>query len=312
MREVRSFLQGPEWAKFQRFTSHEVIHKSIDHYSYLAIVEKGQFSNRLYCPYGPVVNSVESLKEALSDLRAEAKQRKLDFVRIEPTLSSLTASDMKKLGLVHASRDVQPPHTVINDVSVDENKIMAELSQTARRYARKCDKAGITYSVSYKPEDVKYFIELIHEVSQRTGMIPHDDFYFQQLAAALFPDKSAGLMFAELDGQKIAAIIFFNDGTTMSYAHAANSTKYRKYSPATGLGLFALKYAHRQGCQIFDWYGVAPAIDDGNPRWQSWHGFTQFKLSYGGQRVDRVGTWELPVRSCRYRLYRLLLRLTGR
>lgn len=311
MRET-IFLQSPAWADFQRQLGREVIEKTTDNYHYVAIVEKGQFSNRLYCPLGPVVKDKPALKLALADLKKEAKQRKLDFVRVEPTLSVLTSYDLTELGLLHSNHDVQPPHSVVNDVSVGEEQIMAELSQTARRYARKCDKAGIAYSVSYNPADIKYFIELIHEVAARTGMKPYDDFYFQQIAAFMFPRKSAGLLFAELDGQKIAAIIFYTDGQTMMYTHAANSTKSRKYSPATGLGLYALKFAHQQGCQVFDWCGVAPAKDDGNPRWEAWAGFTQFKLSYGGQRVDRLGTWELPVNRRRYRIYRLLLSLTHR
>ncbi|MDO4271399.1 MAG: peptidoglycan bridge formation glycyltransferase FemA/FemB family protein [Candidatus Saccharibacteria bacterium] len=311
MRET-NFLQSPAWADFQRKCNHEVIEKQTDSYNYLAIVEKGQLSNRLYCPLGPVVDDLTALQEALSDLKVEAKRRKLDFIRIEPTLTPLTTTDLTKLGLKHSSRDVQPPHSVVNDVSAEPEDILAQLSQTARRYARKCDKAGITYSVSYDPADIKYYIELIHEVAERTGMKPHDDFYFQQIAGFMFPKKTAGLLFAELDGQKIAAIIFYTDSKTMLYAHAANSTEYRKFSPATGLGQYALQFAHDQGCQVFDWCGVAPATDDGNPRWKAWAGFTQFKLSYGGERVDRLGAWELPVRKFRYRIYRLLLALTGR
>lgn len=311
MRET-NFLQSPAWASFQRQLKHEVIEKKATDYHYLAIVEKGQFSNRLYCPLGPVVKDSSALSDALDDLKAEAKQRKLDFVRIEPTLPCLTADDLKTLGLIHSNHDVQAPHTVINDVSINNDQIMAELSQTARRYARKCDKAGITYTVSYDPTDIRYFIELMHEVADRTGMKAYSDLYFQQIAGFMFPAKTAGLLFAELDGKKIAAIIFYTDGQTMMYTHAANSTKYRKHSPATGLGLFALKFAHDQGCKVFDWCGVAPAEDDGNPRWKSWAGFTQFKLSYGGRRVDRLGTWELPVNKRRYRIYRLLLALSHR
>ena len=305
-------LQSPLWADFQRQLHREVIEKQTKEFSYVAIVEKGQLSHRLYCPLGPVADNLDGLKRALADLKQEAKQRKLDFVRIEPILPGLTADDLCKLGLKHARRDVQPPHSVVNDVSVSEPAIEAELSQTARRYARKCDKAGITYRVSYDPADMRYFIHLIHEVAERTGMHPYDDLYFQQIAAFMFPKKSAGLLLAELDDQVIAAIVFYTDGTTMMYTHAANSTEYRKYSPATGLGLYALKFAHQQGCKVFDWCGVAPAQDDGNPRWQSWKGFTQFKLSYGGTRVDRLGTWELPVRKMRYLLYQLTLALFHR
>ena len=311
MRET-NFLQSPAWADFHRHLNQEVIEKKTDDYHYVAIVEKGQFSNRLYCPLGPIAKDKKALAKALNGLRQEAKKRKLDFVRIEPTLPDLTSDDLTKLGLVKSRRDVQPPHTIVNDVSVDKDAIEAQLSQTARRYARKCTKAGITYRVSYEPTDVRYFIDLIHQVAQRTGMKPSDDLYFQQIAAFMFPKKSAGLLLAELDNQVIAAIIFYTDGQTMMYTHAANSTESRKYSPATGLGLFALEFAHDQGCRVFDWCGVAPAKDDHNPRWKSWAGFTHFKLSFGGQRVDRLGTWELPVDRLRYRLYRLLLSVTHR
>lgn len=311
-RDSSGFLQGPAWAKFKKHISCEVLKKSSATWSYSGFVESGQLSKRLYCPLGPIAKDKKPLKLALDSLRHEAKKRHLDFVRVEPALDGLTAEDLKKMGLKHAHRDEQPPHTVVNDVSKSIDDIEKELSQTARRYARKCDKAGITYSVSYEPTDIKYFIEMIHDVSERTGMKPHDDLHFQQIASTLFPDKSAGLLFAELNGTRIASIIFYSDGTTMSYAHAANFTKYRKYSPAIGLGLYALKFAHDQGCRWFDWYGVAPANDDGNPRWKSWKGFTQFKLSYGGERVDRLGTWELPINKRRYLIYRLALRVAHR
>lgn len=311
MRET-NFLQSSAWADFHRQLKQEVIEKDTKDYRFVAIVEKGLASKRLYCPLGPVAKNKTALKAALDDLKKEAKKRKLDFVRIEPTLPDLAASDLEQLELVKSSRDVQPPHTIINDVSVADEAIEAQLSQTARRYARKCDKAGITYSVSYEPTDIRYFIKLIHEVAERTGMHPYDDLYFQQIAAFMFPKKSAGLLLAWLDNQVIAAIIFYTDRQTMMYTHAANSTEYRKYSPATGLALYSLKLAHKQGCKIYDWCGVAPEHDDGNPRWKSWSGFTHFKLSFGGQRVDRLGTWELPVNKRRYRIYRLLLSLARR
>lgn len=307
-----NFLQSSAWADFHRQLKQEVVEKETKKYRYVAIVEKGQVAKRLYCPLGPVIKDKESLQEALDDLKDEAKKRKLDFVRVEPTLPDLTTDDLEQLGLIKSSRDVQPPHTVVNDVSVDNTDIEAQLSQTARRYARKCDKAGITYSVSYEPTDIRHFIKLIHEVADRTGMHPYDDLYFQQIAAFMFPKKSAGLLLARLDNQVIAAIIFYTDGHTMMYTHAANSTEYRKYSPATGLALYSLKFAHEQGCKVYDWCGVAPEHDDGNPRWKSWAGFTHFKLSFGGQRIDRLGTWELPINKRRYRIYRLLLALARR
>jgi len=310
-----SFLQSPAWAKFQHALCREVIEKSGDGWSYLAIVERGQFSNRLYCPYGPTAVSKEKLTEAIKDLRKEARARKLDFLRIEPMVKDLTPEDLQQIRFRPSARFVEPPDTLITDVSVDADQIRANLSQTARRYARKCDQAGITYSVSYAPTDIRHFLDMIHEVAARTGMRPMSDHYFSTIAGTLFPVKDAGLLFAELDGKKIAAIIFYTDGKTMSYAHAANLTEYRKFSPATGLGLYALLFAHEQSCKQFDWFGVAPENWQELPdaeRYKRWTGFTQFKQSFGGKHVQRIGTWELPLKKIRYSLYRLVLKISKR
>lgn len=306
-----SFLQSSAW-RILSGVSCENIERHGSGWHYLAILEKGQFSRRLYCPLGPVAKDLTSWRHALADLRQIGQKYGVDFLRVEPELSVITPDMMKGEGFCHSARDVQPPHTVVNDVSVDESAIMAQLSQTARRYTRKCDKAGITYSVSYNPIDVTDFIAMIHEVSQRTGMKPHSDQHYRLIAEKLFPLKAAGLLFAELAGKRIASIIFLTDGKTMSYAHAANLTEYRKYAPAVGLGTYALKFAHQQGCKYFDWCGVAPVTDDGNKRWHAWRGFTQFKLSYGGKRVDRIGTWELPLHRVKYVIYRVILKLARR
>lgn len=298
------FLQSPAWRKLQQALGNEVIEKATSDYSYLAIIEHGRSSHRLYCPYGPVVNSVKGLKAALSSLEKEAKARKLDFVRIEPIFAGLTKAELSKLGYRQANRDVQPRCTIVNDIDKDTEDIMADLSQTARRYSRKCDKAGITYRVSYDPTEIVLFNNLIHQVSKRTGMIPHSDTYFEKYATTLFPGHDAGLLLAELDGKTIAAIIFNQFNGTFYYTHAANATDHRQLSPAVGLGTYALKFAHSNGGKLFDWYGVAPADQMDQPRWKSWCGFTRFKESYGGDRVNYLGTWEKPLRPARYFFWR--------
>lgn len=302
------FLQSHLWEKFQNDFGRDTIDKNTEKWQYMAIVEYGKFSSRLYCPYGPVASDISSLKSALNNLVEEAISRNLSFVRIEPK-GNFTPKDLQKLGLVRSHRDIQPSHTVVNDVSKSSEEIMADLSQTARRYARKSDKAGVTYSLSYDPDDIKYYIELIHNVAQRTNMKPMSDLYFEILAKTLFPTHYAGLLFAELDGKKIAAIIFYLDGTTMYYAHAANDSEYRKISPAYGLAVYALLFAHKHGCQKFDWYGIAP---ENASKTHSWSGLTQFKLSFGGKRKDFLGTWEFPIKKNRYKIYKLLLKISGK
>ncbi|MDL2327675.1 aminoacyltransferase [Ruminococcaceae bacterium OttesenSCG-928-A11] len=300
-------LQSKAWQKFEEALGRPTIDKKSKKWQYMAYLEKGRFSSRLYCPYGPTVADKKALKEAVLDLATEAKKLNADFIRVEPR-GDFTIQDLKNLGLkkVH---NVQPANTLIKDVSASPEEILASLSQTARRYARKAEKAGVTYSVSYEPEDVKHFIKTINDVHNRTGMNPYPDSYYKTLATTLFPDKTAGLLLAWYEGKVVASIMFLHIDDTFSYTYAGNLAEYRKFSPAVGLGQFALLYAHELGCKYFDWYGIAP---EGASKSHSWAGFTQFKLSFGGKRYDMAGTWELPLNRPKYALYRILLKLTGK
>ncbi|MDR2524160.1 MAG: aminoacyltransferase [Candidatus Nomurabacteria bacterium] len=301
------FLQTEAWARFQRSLGREVITKSGAGWSYLAVVEHGKLARRLYCPYGPTADDEKSLSAALDDLRTEATKRHLDFIRVEP-IGDFTEADLRNLGLKRklSHYAVQPIRTAINDVSGDAATISAGVSQKVRRYARKAERAGLTYSHSQNPADIEFFIEMIHDVAARTGMRPMSDDYYRKMAEVLFPASDAGLIFAEFKGKKIASIVYFKAAQTMYYAHAANFTEYRDLSPANGLGLYALLWAHDQGCQAFDWYGIASERSDTSA---SLAGITQFKLSFGGTVKDYLGAWELPVNKSKYHLYKLAMKV---
>lgn len=304
---IQPFLQSPAWNAFQQGLGRETLTKSGEGWSYLAVVEHGRLSNRLYCPSGPIVTDKKALAEAVKDLRSEATKRNLQFVRIEPR-GNINEADLKKLGLRRSHKDVQPSHTIVNNLqgATDEN-IMAATSQTVRRIWRKNESRGVSYEVSYEPSDVQYFIDMIHDVSLRTGMKPFSDTYFQTTATTLFPTHDAGLIFAVLDGKRIAAILFYSNGHTMYYAHAASYSSFRDVSPATSLALYSLMFAAREGHEAYDFCGAAP---EGAPASHTWAGFTAFKLSFGGERFSTVGTWELPISKAKYAAYRGLLRLS--
>ncbi len=302
------FLQSPAWEKFQKSLGRETLRKSGDDWSYLAIAEHGRFANRLYCPYGPTVADAKNLAAALDDLYAEASRRKMDFIRIEP-VGDVAESDLIKLKLRRSHHNIQPADTAVADVSIDADQIVARAASNTRNLWRKNQRSGVVFDTSYDPNDIDDFLRLIHKTAARTGMKPMPDSYFRSIAKTLFPMKSAGLMRAILDEKVIATLIFYTDGQTMYYAHAAADDDFRKLSPATALLMNAQIFTHEQGCKVFDFFGIAPENADSN---NPWIGFTKFKLSFGGQRLTRLGTWELPLRKNRYRLYKLLLKLTGK
>jgi len=306
----KHFLQTGAWAEFQRAYGNETVSRNGTAsdggaWEYLAIVERGRFSSRLYCPYGPLYTSKAALQEALVSLRKEARSYLVDFARIEPR-GALEAEELTTLGLRPAARNVQPPDTIINDVRADavsEEDILLRGSTTRRQLYRYSLRDGVVYKTSYDPADIKYFLDMIHVVAKRTGIIPHEDAYFETLAATLFPQKAAGMLLSVLDDKPIATLIFYTDGTTAGYAHAGSVEGFRKLSPPSGLFMHLQFFARESGHTLLDTYGVAP---EGASKEHAWAGFTQFKESFGGVRVHCPGTWELPVNKLRYTLYNMV------
>jgi len=311
--ERKHFLQTAAWGEFQRAYGNETIAKKGTAqdggtWEYLAIVERGRFAHRLYCPYGPFYTSKEALGEALASLKKEARSYLVDFARVEPR-GALGAEELASLGLRPAARNVQPPDTIINDVRADavsEEDILLRGSTTRRQLYRYSLRDGVEYQTSYDPEDIRHFLDMIHLVAERTGIIPHEDAYFETLASTLFPQKAAGLLLSVLDDKPIASLIFYTDGITAAYAHAGSVDGYKKISPPSGLFMHLQLFARASGHTLVDTYGVAP---EGAGKEHAWAGFTQFKESFGGIRLHSPGTWELPVNKLRYTLYNLVGRI---
>ncbi|MDR0501146.1 MAG: peptidoglycan bridge formation glycyltransferase FemA/FemB family protein [Coriobacteriales bacterium] len=355
------FLQSPAWARFQRALGNEVINKQSNGslaWAYLAIVQKGRFSRRLFCPYGPTLIAKDSadakrqLCHALKDIKAEAAKLRLDFVRIEPMIVVpqskldsgevllqppldsgkvllqpkldsgevllqppldsgevlLSGTDLKELGLRRAAHSVEPEHTVINDVT-SLQAIDSVLDKKKRYAIRKLANDGVSYKVSYDPNQIEHFLSMLHEVAERTGIRPLGDRHFRVMAETLFGNKDAGLYFAMLNEIPIASAIFFNDGETMSYAHGAASEKYKELGASFGMLHSLMNYACELGCSNFDFFGVAP---EGAAKSHPWAGFTAFKMKFGGKRVAHLGTWELPVNKLRYAAIDTIVRLKER
>ena len=169
------FLQSEAWVKFQKSLGRKVFHNRGEGWEYFAILERGTGNSRLYCPFGPTAINEEALRLALKDLAELGKKLGVTFLRvgpIKPIFSKvLSDENWKKATYVH----LQPEHTHVINLQQPEEEIIASMAQPVRNCYRNYHKKGVTVHQSQNPDDIKYFLELIHEVAKRTGMSPHPD-----------------------------------------------------------------------------------------------------------------------------------------
>ena len=294
------FLQSDAWKKFQESIGRKTFQETGTNWSFLAIEEKSKFDCRLYTPYGPIFSDYAAFKSALTKLKSIAKDNNIDFIRIEPT-QNITEAQLTKLGFKKVTYNhLQPSDTQVVDLNLPLDKLYLQMDQPTRNRIRNYSKKGLSVHYSYNPDDIAILISLLKKVSKRNNFRMHQENYYYKQAAALMPDHSAALYYVLYENKPIAASLVYDSKTTRYYAHAAADDNYRKLNANTALVGQMILDAKDKGLKYFDLYGITLSTDPNHP----WHGFTIFKKSFGGQTVNYLGAWDLPLNKFKYNVYR--------
>lgn len=299
------FLQQRGWALFQAAQDKQLFYAATKHWSWMAVLETSTFGSRLYAPYGPTASSPSALKQAIEALKDCAEAQNADFIRIEPQAPQ-AKKILKQLKARRAHRDIQQKNTLVKDLTQSDDELFAEMMSTNRRLYRRAAETGFTFESTQDPRKISLFLDMIHQVAARTGIQPHSDRYFTTMAESLLPAGAATFHIASHNGKPVATAFTFENERTRYYAHAAAAESARKLQPSVYLVGHLIFDAKRLGKSAFDYNGVAPPHA---PKSHPWAGFSQFKRSFGGNEVEYVGTWEIPIKKARYQAYRLLVGL---
>ncbi len=299
----RHFLQSPTWEDYEHLEKHMTFRVSGDGFSALVILESTPLGCYLFCPYGPAIYSCDDpsdakacFKNALDALAKLAREQNAFFVRLEPTMPFSHAT-LTKIGL-KKSHDLDPAHTWVLDLTQPEDRIFADMEKEKGRLWRNCYKKGITVRKTNNPAEVKVLTAMLDEVGNKNHFIPQKEKHLSNQMKAGF----ATLYIAELNDVPIAAALFYDYDGVRYYAHAAADYEHRKLAAGSILLVQMIVDAKRSGMQSFDFWGITTSTDKNHP----WYGFTEYKKSFGGEQVDYAGTWDLPVKKCRYCIYKII------
>jgi lipid II:glycine glycyltransferase (peptidoglycan interpeptide bridge formation enzyme) len=294
------FLQSRAWARCQLRMGGEVFHAEGEHWMWLGLVRQVGVFRRLYVPYGPQVDSTDALCAALQVAAACAREQRCHFVQLEPW--SRVPLDPAHCG-ARRVRSRQAEYTRIIALDVDESQLRAGLSKGHRSAITAATRKEVVVEPSTSPQSFAEFLRMMRETSDRTGMSPHGDAYYRAIVEELAPTGEACLYVARHGERTIGAEIVLDLGDTRYYAFAgsASDDEARKLGPGPPLVWRTMLDARAAGKRFFDFWGIAPPDEPNHP----WSGFSAFKRSFGGDVLPRNGTWDLPVRTTPYLVWRL-------
>jgi lipid II:glycine glycyltransferase (peptidoglycan interpeptide bridge formation enzyme) len=204
----------------------------------------------------------------------------------------------------------QPPYTFVIPL-VDDNgsrrteaDVLAGMNQLWRRNIRKAEKAGVVVAAG-TAEDLKAFHDLYAHTAERDEFTPRPLGYFETMYDALVAEDPGRitLWLAHHEGDLVAATIGVRVGRHAWYSYGASSTDKREVRGSNAVQWAMIRAAIADGADVYDLRGITDTLDPDD----SHVGLIQFKAGTGGEAVETVGEWDLPLNRALYKGFALYL-----
>lgn len=271
----------------------------------------------LYCPKGPIfeynggdgaatmteTSRIAPLVQAwLKEVDVLAKKEKAVYLRVEPGLVKdgpvgfgLKADfDWREVGFVGAHAHYQPENTLVVDLSGTEEEILAQMKAKGRYNIKLAEKKGVEVIEAGVEigleEGVAAFYDLLKETTERDKFGGHAARYYLKMLEILGPER-AKLYLARYEGVIIAGVLVTFFGDLAIYYFGASGNQHRNVMAPYLLQWRAMLEAKKRGCRWYDFLGTAPLSEGENEEFtydagHEWAGVTEFKLKFGGEKVD--------------------------
>lgn len=295
-----NFLQSPNYAKMNELIGAKTISEDFGGDGHaLMIVRDAKRGRYLEIPCGPLIDWSDRriAKKSLAKIREIAQKEKCVFVRMRPQIYA-NAKNLKlleELGLKKSPMHLAAEHTVMIDLTKNEEELLAEMRRQTRYEVRRAEKLGIKVFSDNTEELFKEFHAVQVETAKRQNFVPPNQNILMAEREAF--GEYAKIYVAETnDGEKIAYGLIIGDGKEGDYYEAASTLLNRKLPGAYALLWRAMKDLKKEGYERFNLWGIAPA-DQPNHRYA---GVTTFKTGFGGEIIEFVPAHDLVISKIGY------------
>ena len=312
--DASSFLQSQLWAQFKSefgWRPHTLLYETEQGTATVSALSRkaGPGARLAYVPHGAPFASASMLAKFSRDVLSgpAGPLRDCAFLRWDlPWEASATLrAELKEAGFTAAQVDIQPPNTVILDLSKSADMVLAEMKSKTRYNIRLAARKGVVVE-SEGVSALDEWYQLYRQTARRDSISIHSQEYYQRLlelvagAQQSEPDEQAEieLLCARHEGELIAGIVVVYYREQAVYLYGAGSDYKRNLMAAYLLQWHAIERAQARGCVSYDLFGIPPSDDPDHPM----HGLYRFKVGFGGAIVQRLGCWDYTRRPIRYKM----------
>ena len=295
-----NFLQSPAYGKMNELLGEKVVTEEFGKNGQaLMIVRDARRGRYLEIPCGPLIDWSDKgvVKEAFARITEVAEREKCVFVRIRPQLMANRENLqlLADLGLKKSPMHLAAEHTVMIDLSLSEDELLAGMRRQTRYEVRRAIKQGIIVTRDNSEETFREFHQVQVKTARRQGFVPPN---LRTLLAEreAFGENIQIYVARTAEGELIAYGMIIKDGREGDYYEAASTDLNRKIPGAYALLWQAMRDLKAEGYERFNLWGIAPA---GQPE-HRYAGVTTFKTGFGGSVVEYVPAHDLVISQVGY------------
>ena len=246
--------------------------------------------NVCYVPKGPLFTSNDpELRNLFIDkLQQVVKTHRIVYLIVQPPCNyEAFAHQLPHLGFRPSRNSIAPTATVLVDLAMDLDKILAQMRSKTRYNIRVGERKGISVREGTE-SDLHAFHHLMVTTGQKNKFSPEPEEYFRTLWRLFHPHGYVKLFLAEYKGEAVSALLAIPFGNTVIYKRGAWAGHHGNLHPNEVMQWTAIKWAKSKGYRYYDLVGIDPEVaralvcgksfTDGSRQ-----GLTSFKLGFGGQ-----------------------------
>lgn len=260
-----------------------------------------------YAPRGPIGDlDAAPVRDALfAALRTLARRERIATLKVDPEATPASGYGQALLATPwRASDKIQPPRTRIVDLSRGEDELRAGMGRKHRQYVNKAERAGLTVEWLEHGADgigqaLADFYRIYAVTAQRAGFVARAQRYYEGAWELFAPAGRARLLFASLNGERVATLFCFVCGDRVAEAFGGMTDAGAASRANYLLKWEAIRGSRERGAASYDLWGLATG------------GIAQFKEGFGGAQVDYVGARDWPMQPALASVLRVALPAYG-
>ncbi|MDP2649924.1 MAG: peptidoglycan bridge formation glycyltransferase FemA/FemB family protein [bacterium] len=263
------------------------------------IAKRGHY---FHLRHGPVFLKFNKIyfNQIMNWIKNIAKKKGVSFIRLSPLVLKEETDEkfFKSEGFISSPMHNMDAETCwILDITKPEEQLLRDMRKTHRYLIRKAQSLNIKIIRTQKLSEIKNFMDLYQDLSDRKKFVPHKDISDEFNIFA--ENNEALLLFARYQNRLISGAFIVFAGKMGIYHHGASLDEFKNIPSSYLLQWEAILEAKKRGKKIYNFWGVVPADKPNHP----WKGITMFKTGFGGYRVEFMHAKDLPVSFSYWKTY---------